>query len=228
MSDSWPGGNGTPAHDADPGGRAERPSDRLPEPARRALAALLTSRYVSRARHRAAWEAILAYQDELEGRLDDMYLDLVVDTEAETAFKRQQDGDDVPRVLRRDKPLSRDAWLVLIFLRREYSFADPDDGPVVVSRDQVGEFLRAYREEGDGDGARFARRVDAAISALVRPWQLLEQDPAADYLFTIAPVIVPLVGPDEVRRLAEAFRQASGSEPAADQGSAAEDEEGPS
>ena len=130
-----------------------------------------------------------------------MYLDLVVDHEAEVAFKRQQDGDDVPRVLRREKALTRDASFVLIFLRREYAFADPDDGPVMITRDQVSEFLRAYREDGDSDDARFSRRVDAAINALIKPWQILEPDPAVDYLFTISPVVVPLVGADEMRRL---------------------------
>ncbi|SRR5216683_1053366 len=183
--------------------------DRLPEPARRALVSLLMNRYVSRARHRMAWEGILTYENDLRARLDEMYLDLVVDHEAEVAFKRQQDGDDVPRVLRREKALTRDASFLLIFLRRECAFADPDDGPVVVTRDQIGEFLRAYREEGDSDGARFSRRVDAAINALIKPWQILEPDPAVDYLFTIAPVVVPLVGVDEMRRLETAFSQAA-------------------
>jgi hypothetical protein len=138
-----------------------------------------------------------------------MYLDLVVDHEAEVAFKRQQEGDDIPRVLRREKALSRDASLVLIFLRREYAYADPDDGPVVVTRDQIAEFLRPYREDGDSDDARFSRRVDAAVSALVKPWQILEPDPAVDYLFTVSPVVVPLVGPDEMHRLEAAFRKAA-------------------
>lgn len=61
----------------------------------------------------------------------------------------------------------------------------------MITRDQIGEFLRAYREDGDGDDARFSRRVDAAINALIKPWQILEPDPAVDYLFTISPVIVP-------------------------------------
>ena len=184
--------------------------DRLPEPARRALVSLLMNRYISRARHRVAWEGILASENDLRDRLDEMYLDLVVDHEAEVAFKRQQDGEDVPRVLRREKALTRDASFVLIFLRREYAFADPDDGPVMITRDQIGEFLRAYREDGDSDDARFSRRVDAAINALVKPWQILEPDPAVDYLFTISPVVVPLVGVDEMRRFEAAFRQAAG------------------
>jgi hypothetical protein len=183
-------------------------SDRLPEPARRALVSLLLHRYISRARYRVAWEGILTSENDLRARLDEMYLDLVVDHEAEVAFKRQQEGDDIPRVLRREKALSRDASLVLIFLRREYAYADPDDGPVVVTRDQIAEFLRPYREDGDSD-ARFSRRVDVAVSALVKPWQILEPDPAVDYLFTVSPVVVPLVGPDEMHRLAAAFRSAA-------------------
>ena len=50
---------------------------------------------------------------------------------------------------------------------------------------------------------------DSAINALVRPWQILEPDSAVGYLFTISPVVVPLVGVDEMRRLEAAFRQAA-------------------
>lgn len=184
-------------------------SDCLPEPARRALVSLLLNRYICRARHRVAWEGILTSEKDLRARLNEMYLDLVIDYEAEVAFKQQQDGDDVPRVLRREKALSRDASFVLIFLRREYAFADPDDGPVMVTRDQIAEFLRPYREDGDSDDARFSRRVDAAINTLVKPWRILESDPAVHFLFTISPVVVPLVGPDEMRRFEAAFRQAA-------------------
>ena len=221
MSSSWPGTRS----DAGPGAGVDREryhglaGDRLSEPARRALVSLLMNRYICRARHRIAWEGILTSENELRARLDEMYLDLIVDHEAEVAFKRQQDGDDVPRVLRREKAMTRDASFVLIFLRREYAFADPDDGPVMVTREQIGEFLRAYREDGASDDARFSRRVDAAINALIKPWQILEPDPAVDYLFTISPVVVPLVGVDEMRRLEAAFRQAaadSGSSPPPD------------
>jgi hypothetical protein len=198
--------------------------DQLPETARRALVTLLTSRHISAARHRAAWEGILAFESDVRARLNEMYMDLIIDHEAGVAFKRQQEGDDVPRVLRREKPLTRDASFLLIFLRREYAYADPDAGPVMITRDQIGEFLRPYREDGDGDDARFSRRVDAAINALVRPWQLLEPDPAADYLYVISPVIVPLVGVDEMHRLGEAFRQAAdGPPPQPDDGAAGYD-----
>jgi Domain of unknown function (DUF4194) len=205
MSNSWSATSDDTEHERQYG----LADDRLPEPARRALVSLLMNRYISKARHRIAWEGVLAFENDLRARLDEIYLDLVVDHEAEVAFKRQQDGDDVPRVLRREKALTRDASFVLIFLRREYAFADLDDGPVMITREQIGEFLRAYREDGDGDDARFSRRVDAAINALIKPWQILEPDPAVDYLFTISPVVVPLVGVDEMHRLEEVFHQAA-------------------
>jgi hypothetical protein len=215
MSSSRPGADDAAGFADDPGvehePRDDMAGDRLPEPARRAMVSLLMNRYISRTRNRAAWEGTVAYESDVRARLDEMYLDLILDREAEVAFKRQQDGDDVPRMLRREKALTRDASFVLIFLRREYAFADPDDGPVVISRDQISEFLRAYREDGDSDDARFSRRVDAAINALIKPWQILEPDPAVDYLFTISPVVVPLVGVDEMGRFEAAFRQAAGS-----------------
>lgn len=214
MGSSWPDSGDDAAVgsdlDAEHAVRNGAVDDRLPEPTRRSLVSLLMNRYISRARNRTAWEGVLAAEHDLRARLDEMYLDLVIDREAEVAFKRQQDGEDVPRMLRREKALARDASFVLIFLRREYAFADPTDGPVVITRDQIGEFLRAFREDGDGDEARFSRRVDAAISPLVKPWQILEPDPAVNYLFTISPVIVPLIGADEMRRFAELFRKAAG------------------
>jgi aconitase B len=65
---------------------------------------------------------------------------------------------------------------------------------------QVVEFLRPFREEGHGDEARFDRRVDAAIRAMTE-LRLLTPDPDADYLFTVSPAVVPLIGADEMTRM---------------------------
>ena len=210
MTSDWDGdadaGQGPVTDRAD---RADGDDRSFPEQARRAYITLLNSRFISRAKNRAAWEALLSWETEIRVRLNELYLDLELDRVAEVAFKRQQDGDDLPRVLRRDRPLSRDASFVLLFLRRECAFADTATEPVMVTRDQIGEFLRAFRQDGDADDARFSRRVNAAIQALVKPLQLLTPDPVADYLFTVSPVVVPLVGSDEIQRLEAAFRRAA-------------------
>jgi hypothetical protein len=180
----------------------------LPTAARRALATLLTNRFITRSRNRSAWDALLAYENEIRERLADMFLLLVVDKDYEVAFKRQDPAEDAPRLLRRDKPLHRDASLLLIHLRKEHAYTDATDDPVVITRVQVAEFLRPFREDGDGDEARFERRVDAAIRT-VNELKLLTEDPDADYLFTISPAIVPLIGADEMMRFEQYFTRAA-------------------
>jgi hypothetical protein len=180
----------------------------LPAIARRALATLLTNRFITRSRNRSAWDALLAYESEIRERLADMFLLLIVDRDYEVAFKRQDPADDAPRLLRRDKPLHRDASLLLIHLRKEHAYTDATDDPVVITKPQVAEFLRPFREDGDGDEAKFERRVDAAIRA-VEELKLLTQDPDADYLFTISPAVVPIIGADEMMRFEQYFIQAA-------------------
>ena len=187
---------------ASPGG------SQLPTAARRALATLLINRFITRSRNRSAWDALLAYENEIRERLADMYLLLIVDKDYEVAFKRQDPAQDAPRLLRRDKPLNRDASLLLVHLRKEHTYTDATDDPVMITRAQVAEFLRPFREDGDGDEARFERRVDIAIRA-VAELKLLTPDPDADYLFTVSPAVVSLIGADEVIRMERYFVQAA-------------------
>ena len=137
-----------------------------------------------------------------------MFLLLIVDRDYEVAFKRQDPAEDAPRLLRRDKPLHRDASLLLIHLRKEHAYTDATDDPVVITKAQVAEFLRPFRDDGDGDEAKFERRVDAAIRA-VDELKLLTQDPDADYLFTVSPAVVPMIGADEMMRFEQYFNQAT-------------------
>ncbi len=187
---------------------------RLPGTARRALTTLLTNRFITRSRNRSAWDALLTYESEIRERLADMYLLLVIDKDYEVAFKRQDPADGAPILLRRDKPLPRDASLLLIHLRKEHTYTDAADDPVMITRAQVAEFLRPFREEGDGDEAKFDRRVDAAIRA-VTDLKLLTPDPDAEYLFTVSPAVVPLIGTDEMTRMERYFVEAGSGAPAA-------------
>jgi hypothetical protein len=186
-------------------GEAENASG-LPQEARRALVTLLTSLFITRSRNRGAWDALLAYEPQIRERLGDMFMHLVIDLDMEVAFKTQDPDENAPRLLRRARPLSRDASFVLIYLRKEYAYADAQDGPVMVNRSQIEEFLRAYREEGDGDEAKFERRVSTAIRHLSE-LNLLSVDQDASYLFIVSPAVVPLVGPDELTRLEAAYQR---------------------
>lgn len=185
--------------------RGPEPSEDFPDGARRALVVLLTNRFITRTRNRAVWDILRGYEVEIRDRLADLYLTLEIDHDSGVAFKRQILDEDTPRILRKDRPLSRDASFLLIFLCQECAHADTQDELVVVTRAQIDEFLSAYRQEDDGDQAKFDRRVTTAVRQL-QDLRLLNQDPDADYLYTISPVVVPLVGVDELARLEAAYR----------------------
>jgi len=181
--------------------------DELPLAGRKALVTLLTHRFVSRSRQQEAWAGLLAYEPEIRARLAEMFLVLEVDHGYEVAFKRQSGQDDVPVLLRREKPLSRDATLLLVFLRREHAYTDAADEAVVVSRDQVAEFLSRFHDDAAHDELRSARRVDAAIAAMVARDLLIPEsdDPT---LFVVAPAVVPLVTPDRLVQIEAMFLEA--------------------
>ena len=191
----------------------------LPLAGRRALVTLLTHRFVSRARQKEAWAGLLAHEADIRARLSELFLDLEVDHGHEVAFKRQSGGDDAPVLLRREKPLSRDASFLLVFLRREHAYTDGDDEAVVVSRDQVAEFLGRFHDDTGRDEVRADRRVDAAIAAMVSR-DLLEPEPDDPQLFTVSPAIVPLVRPEQLAHLEQVYLDAAG-------GAGPDDEVGP-
>ena len=189
-------------------------SDELALAGRKALVTLMTHRFISRAKQKEAWAGLLAHEPEIRARLAEMFLELEVDRVYEVAFKRQVGGDDAPVLLRREKPLSRDASFLLIFLRREHAYADGDDDAVVVSRDQVAEFLGRFHDDTAHDEVRALRRVDAAIAAMVAR-DLLEPEPDDPSLFVVAPAIVPLVRPEQLRHFERLYLEAVGAEPKA-------------
>lgn len=187
----------------------DEPRGGLPDVARRVLADLLTSRFIVRGPRAddAWWATLIAYRTEIEERLADLYFDLHVSDEPRVAFKRRIDGEDAPkRLLKQEKPLSRDASFLLIFLRQECAYTDGEDGPVTVTRTELEEFLRAFRHEDNGNQVRFTNRVTSAIGQLV-DLKLLQQDRDADYLFSVSPALSALVGLDEIARLDALYRQ---------------------
>ncbi|KQO47231.1 MULTISPECIES: DUF4194 domain-containing protein [unclassified Frigoribacterium] len=195
--------------DADDG--AAGVPDALPLAGRKALVTLLTHRFVSRARQQEAWAGLLAHEPEIRARLDELFLVLVVDHDHEVAFKRQSGEDDVPVLLRREKPLSRDASLLMVFARREHAFTDGLDEAVVISKDSVAEFLGRYHDDSGSDEVRARRRVDAAIAALVAR-DLLTAEPDDPELFVVSPAIVPLMTADRLAHLERVYLEAAGVE----------------
>ncbi|MFJ3391961.1 DUF4194 domain-containing protein [Leifsonia aquatica] len=210
----------TIADDTDLDGRAEAEAadafgdvadERLPLPARRALVTLLTSRFITRATHPDAWSGLVDYEEDVRGRLEELFLTLTIDRDHEVAFKRQSAEDGAPVLLRREKPLSRDASLLLILLRQEHAYTDAADDAVTVSRDHIAEFLGRFQTDASNDEVRVDRRIRAAIAAMERLGLLVPESDDPD-LYVVSPAVVPLVTTTELAHLTRLFQEASGAE----------------
>lgn len=209
---SQPDTDSAPSLDADTDAFGDGPAPGLEHDARIALVTLMTQRFITRVKHPAAWDALLAFEDEIRERLDDLFLSLEIDRTYEVAFKRQVAGDGVPILLRRDRALSRDASLLLIHLRQEHAYNDALDDALAVSRDQVADFLNRFSAPGAHDQVQLDRRVDAAVRALEQ-YHLLEADPDAEDMLVVSPAVVPLVTPEVLMHLRDAYRDAVGPGP---------------
>ena len=184
----------------------------LPGSARRALAALLTNRFITRTGSRAAWEALLDHEPRIRSRLADLFLDLVVDRDYDVAFKRQGDKEDVPVMLRRDRPLTREATLLLVHMRQLHAYTDSQDDPVLLPLDAIADFLAQFRAPQDTDDARFDKRVESAINAL-NSIGLLKLDPDDEQMFVVSPAVAPLVSPEVLAHMRSTYLSLIGTEP---------------
>ncbi|WP_434317110.1 DUF4194 domain-containing protein [Leifsonia sp. P73] len=188
----------------------DRTSGALPREARTALVTLLTSRFITRTKQPDAWSGLLDHEDDIRARLGELFLTLHLDREHEVAFKRQNGEDGVPVLLRREKPLSRDASLLLVLLRQEHAYTDAQDEPVTVSRDHIAEFLGRFQGDSAHDEVRVDRRIRAAIAALDR-LELLTPAPDDPDLFLVSPAVVPLIGTAELLHLERLFLEGAGA-----------------
>ena len=93
--------------------------------ARRALVQLLKGPVLDGMRMPVIWKALLESEDLIRSRLNDLFLDLVIDREQLFAFTRQADTDPVkaPILLKR-KPLNYIETYLFLFLRLRLSSAE--------------------------------------------------------------------------------------------------------
>ncbi|QGF22855.1 DUF4194 domain-containing protein [Raineyella fluvialis] len=183
----------------------------LPDQARRALATLLTSRYITRSGHPAAWEGLIDNEPRIRARLADMFLDLVIDHEHDVAFKRQVDDPDAPIVLRREKPLGKDATLLLVHLRQLHAFTDAADAAVAITLNEATDFLARFRDPSDTDEAGFQRDVETALRGVER-LGLLRPDPDVPDTWVVSPAVVALVTPDRLAAIRDQMQVLAGGE----------------
>ncbi|MFD2840560.1 DUF4194 domain-containing protein [Populibacterium corticicola] len=180
---------------------------------RRCLHALLKQRYISADRHPEQWATLVADQDLIKSRLNDLYLELHIDREYQVAFKRQartETGDRLPSLLN-DLAHQKEETIVMIHLRqRFFAQRQENDDAVFVDRQSLLDEVASQRPEHATDRAMDQKRADKAIENLNTAGVILKTgDPDR---FRISPIIEVLMPIEKLRALLAWFMAQNGTD----------------
>jgi hypothetical protein len=195
-------GSGGPGAGGDTGAGAHLwPGDHgsLPAPARLALARLVRGPYLAADADPDTWRALLSHEDAVRERLSDLYLDLVIDADAQVAFVRDVPTADAPQVVRELTLTFLDTAL-LLHLRA--LLLDSADGRVAISRDEAADHLGMYRRRGGGSPMDFTRQLDATWARLIESGML---EPLSGDRCVVSPVLRTVFGADQVAALSAEY-----------------------
>ncbi|WP_407343149.1 DUF4194 domain-containing protein [Pengzhenrongella phosphoraccumulans] len=177
----------------------------LPAEVRNTLARLLSTRFVDGVRNPAWWNRVQRHEDILRSRLNDVYLELVLDRRRQVAFTQQVEmSDEVPILLRKEKPLPLPAAILLLHLRQEYDRGAVEGRDVVVDHADLLDHLEVWKDVDDQNPATFRKRCEAAI-ATVREKGILVLLTADRY--RISGVIYALLTAEKVDAMTAAFEE---------------------
>lgn len=180
----------------------------LPLEARRLLVQLLSGPSLDGRRHGRLWPALLRHRARIRSRLAELFLELVVDTEAQVAFVRQADTGELetPILLRRTRLTFLESVL-LLYLRQLQAEADVRGERAVVSLDEMADQMKLYEHALNTDRAGFERRVTAAIEK-VKKNSLISAIRGSQDRFEISPTLKLLFSAEEVGALIRTFAAA--------------------
>ncbi len=177
----------------------------LVDESRRVLVALLQGPFVDGRREPQRYGQLLRDRAAIEARLADMFLELVLDDDAQVAFVRQSESDpDAPKLLRRLSGLNRLDSVLLLVLRQMLLTQSSRGQRAVVSDAEIQQALAAYRRSTSTDEAGFAKEVRASITKIQRAGLLEEQGDS----FEVSPVLRLMIGPDTAREFIALYREA--------------------
>jgi hypothetical protein len=161
------------------------------------LVQLLRGPYVSQERHSKNWATLLRAETELRERLGDLFLELVVDTDAGIAFVRNMESDEVelPRVIRSQRLTLIDTGLVL-FLREQLLNVEASGRRVFVGYTDIVDQMSVYRNVLQIDEAGFGKRVRTSIDKMKAQSVLLPT--AEDDRFEVSPILRLVFDADQV------------------------------
>lgn len=173
---------------------------------RKALVLLLKRTHVAAYRHPREFQAIVEDQDEVRSRLNDLFLELVIDPINEVAYKRQA-GQELGRAfptLLINRSYTRDEIAVLLRIRDIHHRARRDaQEAAFVERSDLLESLRYIRPADTKDQVRADVVATRAIERLTED-RFLQVTDDPDRL-RISPVIETLLTVEQLQAFTEAI-----------------------
>jgi uncharacterized protein DUF4194 len=182
-----------------------------------ALVFLIKHRYISAEQHPAEWRILIDAQLQLRSRLNDLFLDLHIDSHAQIAFKRQAvpEGDGRFPTLLHDIAHTREETILLIFLRQRFRSERADGGDaVLVDREELLDAVAHFRPPDANDRSGDARKVENAILSLQRSGILLKT--ADEQRLRVAPVIEVILPLPRLQELLDTLLSLNGETAAGD------------
>lgn len=177
---------------------------RLVDESRRVLVALLTGPFLDGRKDPDRWGQLLRDREAIEARLADLFLELVLDDDAQVAFIRQSEDDpDAPKLLRRTSGLNRLDSLLLLVLRQQMLTQSSRGQRAVVTERELVEALTAYRRSTSTDEAGFNREIRSSLNKMLR-YNLIEEQGDS---YEISPVLRIMISPDVAREFIALYRE---------------------
>ena len=180
---------------------------------RQTLVTLLKQRFISARTHPRDWPVLVQHERLIRGRLNDLFLDLMIDRDREVAWKRQavsETGARFPTLLY-DAAWSREETLVLVHLRERYRAGRAGgDARVFVDREDIVAHVATFRPPHATDESGDEKRARAALASVVKSGLLIGA--VGDERYEISEAIEPLLPLELLTELLTALQRANTSE----------------
>lgn len=176
----------------------------LTKEARSCLLALVKGPFISARTSPAHWKALLNNAPAIGSRLNDMFLELVVDSELEVAFARNvvSEESEFPKAAS-SYTLTMLDTLMLLMLRRDLSLSPTET--VIVGQAELFLSMAPYRPLAEVDQAGYQKKLKTSWNRLL-DWRLLIKTDVESRCI-VSPVLKLVFGVEEVRAVAAEFEQ---------------------
>ena len=159
---------------------------------RRAMVVLLKNRFITSESNPREWRATVKSRRIIGERLNDLFLELVVNTEREVAYKRPATGGGEFPTLLHDTAWQREETALLVYLRvRSRSEQSRGEAHARVSYAELAEYLQENRPDSATNRVADDRRTNRAIGSLKTAGILVKTD--EDGVFKVSPAIEPML-----------------------------------